>query len=790
MSGGEDYSQFSLLDLFRMEAETHGQTLTAGLLVLERDPTSAEQLEACMRAAHSLKGAARIIDLTPAVDLTHVMEDLFVAAQRRQVTLGREQIDLLLRGVDLLGAIAQAADAAAVAAMQGEVDGLLAALHRSVAGRGAAAAPVTPHPSPVADAPPAPTLLDVPSPAPPDERAPMLPDRQAPVFPPSREPAASARPPPTTAPPPPAAEGAEADRTVRIKAESLSRLLGLAGESLMGARRLRPFTDRLTRLRRRHDDAARAFDALRDALLLLPEAEQLQPALAAARERLAECRHDLNERLAEMEGFDRRAMQLAHRLYDEALESRMRPFEAGVRRHARTVRDLGRDLGKRVRMEIAGGGTPVDRDILERLDAPLGHLLRNAVDHGIEDAEERRAAGKPEEGVVRLEARHHAGLLRITLADDGRGVDLDRLRAAILARGLAAPETVRQLGETELLDFLFLPGFSMKGTVTEISGRGVGLDAVQDLAKQLRGVVRISTRPGQGTCFQFDLPLTLSVIRTLLVEVGGEPYALPLAALQRTLKLPRDAIETMEGQQHFPFEGEHVGLVALRQLLGAAEGGVAGEEVSVVVIGDGRVHYGLAVDRLLARQELVVRPLDPRLGKIAGISAAALMDNGSPVLILDVEDLLRAVEKLTASGRLSKVSAAGPGAKEQRRRVLVVDDSLTIRELERKLLSQRGYQVEVAVDGVDGWNAARTGHFDLIVSDVDMPRMDGIELVRMIRTDPGLRATPVMIVSYKDREEDRRRGLEAGADYYLTKGSFHDETLVRAVVDLIGEAAP
>jgi two-component system sensor histidine kinase and response regulator WspE len=744
MSGaGDDYSQFSLLDLFRLEADTHTQTLTAGLLALEREPTAADHLEACMRAAHSLKGAARIIDLSAAVDLTHAMEDLFVAAQRGQVVLQRGQIDLLLRGVDLLNAIAEAADAAAAGQLRAEVDTLLASLSQP-------AASALPSTLPGFVDPPAPLALRLASPP----------------------------------------EAGEADRMLRITAESLSRLLGLAGESLMEARRLRPFSDRLMHLRRLHFDAARSFDTLRDSLLTEAGAAQVQLELAEARQRLLGCQQYLVERLAEFETFDRRSMQLAHRLYDEALTSRMRPFEDGVRRYARTVRDLGRELGKQVRLEILGGTTPVDRDILERLDAPLGHLLRNAIDHGIEAPEERRAAGKPAEGVIRLEARHHAGLLRIIIADDGHGIKLDLLRAAILARGLAATDTVARLSDAELLEFLFLPGFSMKTTVTEISGRGVGLDAVQDLAKKVRGVVRIVTEPGQGTRFQFELPLTLSVVRTLLVEVGGEPYALPLAGLQCTMKLPRAAIETLQGHQHFLFEGQQIGLVGSHQLLGGTGGELTGDELSVVIIGDQRNSYGLVVDRLLARSELVVRPLDSRLGKVPGVSAAGLLEDGSPVLILDVEDLLRGVEKLAATGRLGKVAAAGPEKSKRRRRVLVVDDSLTIRELERKLLSQHGYEVETAVDGMDGWNAARTGGFDLIITDVDMPRTDGIELVTLIRKDPHLRQTPVMIVSYKDREEDRRRGLEAGADYYLTKGSFHDQTLVQAVVDLIGEAAP
>ncbi len=454
------------------------------------------------------------------------------------------------------------------------------------------------------------------------------------------------------------------------------------------------------------------------------------------------------------------------------------------------VRDLGRALGKNVRLDMAGAATPVDRDILERLDAPLGHLLRNAVDHGIESPAERRAAGKPEEGVVVLKAQHSGGALLIVVSDDGAGVDLDRLRRKLERGGLATAETAAQLSEAELLDFLFLPGFTLKTEVTEVSGRGVGLDVVRDMIRQVGGVVGVTSEIGRGTRFQLQLPLTLSVVRALLVEVGGEAYAFPFAHILRAVNVRRDEIQTLEGRQHFRCEGRQVGLVAAGQLFGGAEAAAAGDALCVVLIGDPANPYGLVVDRFLGGRELVVQRLDPRMGKIMDISAGALMEDGTLVLIADVEDMIVSMKKLSVAQRLVKVggeAAAVPGAR--RKRVLVVDDSLTVREIERKLLGRHGYEIEVAVDGMDGWNAVRAGGFDLVVTDIDMPRMDGIELVTQIKRNPNLKGLPVMIVSYKDREEDRRRGLEAGADYYLTKGSFNDEALIHAVVDLIGEAA-
>jgi len=329
----------------------------------------------------------------------------------------------------------------------------------------------------------------------------------------------------------------------------------------------------------------------------------------------------------------------------------------------------------------------------------------------------------------------------------------------------------------------------MKESVSDISGRGVGLDVVQTTVKELGGRVRISSKSGNGTRFQLELPLTLSLIRTLLVEIAGEPYAIPLARVHRALKLPRERIESVQGRQHFSLHEMQVGLVAAHQVLDLKGAPPSDSEVSILVLGDKTAQYGLVVDRFLGERELVVRTLDPRLGKVKNISSAALMPDGSPVLIIDVDDLTRSIENLVSGQSLSRIgSGADSVATQKKKRVLVVDDSLTVRELERKLLDNGGYHVDVAVDGVDGWNAVRTGQYDLVVTDVDMPRMDGIEFLKLIRQDSRFKSMPVTIVSYKDRQEDRNRGMEAGADYYLTKASFHDDTLLRVVTDLIGSA--
>ncbi|MHC8393089.1 response regulator [Pseudomonas sp. LB3P93] len=757
----EQMRDASLLELFSLEAEAQTQVLSAGLLALERDPTQADHLESCMRAAHSLKGAARIVGVDAGVSVAHVMEDCLVSAQEGRLYLRPEHIDALLQGTDLLMRIATpnnnpgAADIEAyVALMARLLDPLALAMPISTP-----IAPFMTESEPEALAPKVEELVPVaePSPAEPPKK-----NRR------------------TT-------EGGE--RVLRVTAERLNSLLDLSSKSLVETQRLKPHLATMQRLKRMQNNGLRALENLNVHLKEHALSLEAQEALSDARRLLAESQQLLVEKNAELDEFAWQASQRAQVLYDTALACRMRPFADVLSGQVRMVRDLGRSLGKQVRLEIEGEKTQVDRDVLEKLEAPLTHLLRNAVDHGIESPEQRLLAGKPEEGLIRLRASHQAGLLVLELSDDGHGVDLEKVRRSIIERQLSPAETAAQLSEEELLTFLFLPGFSLRDTVTEVSGRGVGLDAVQHMVRQLRGAVVLEQTAGEGSRFHLEVPLTLSVVRSLVVEVGDEAYAFPLAHIERMCDLEPADIVQVEGRQHFWHEGRHVGLVAASQLLQRPASPGGQQTLKVVVIREREAIYGVAVERFVGERTLVVLPLDERLGKVQDISAGALLDDGSVVLIVDVEDMLRSVDKLLNTGRLERIARQGSQAVEAaRKRILVVDDSLTVRELQRKLLLNRGYDVAVAVDGMDGWNALRSEDFDLLITDIDMPRMDGIELVSLLRQDNRLQSLPVMVVSYKDREEDRRRGLDAGADYYLAKASFHDDALLDAVVELIGGA--
>ncbi len=774
----DDLSGFSMLELFRLEAESQTAVLSAGVLAIEELERSPQTVESMMRAAHSLKGAARIVGLDPAVRVAHSLEDVFVAAGKGTFRVQPRHADRLLGGVDFLSSISKADDAleptsdwaARAEQLVAELTTMLAEQESPVpAAAEAPAAKVValiPSGTPQTATPATPQTVSQPQPLPLP-----LPSAAVPAAPPRG--------------------GEQADRVVRVSADSLTRLVGLAGESLVETRQLRPFVDALLQLRASDVDLCDAISAVDEKLksgdVAVPAA--ITAMLTTIRERADANLATLTRHVEDFESFARRNEDLSNRLHHEVIVSRMRPLADGIRGFPRLVRDVARTLGKQVRFEVKGDQTGVDRDILDKLEAPLSHLIRNSLDHGVEMPADREAAGKSAAGTIRLEARHRAGMLQITLTDDGRGIDTEHLRAKAVARGLVARQVADQLTELELLEFLFLPGFSTKDQVTEISGRGVGLDVVQSMVKSVGGSVRVATQPGRQTVFTLQLPITMSVIRALLVQIGGEPYAFPLTRIDQILFCKAGDIRTVEGRQYFDRDGVSIGLVMAAQILEAAAAPPA-DPMPVVVISDRGQQFGMIVDTFLGERDLEVRPLDLRLGKVPDVNSASLLENGDPVLIVDVEDLVRSIDNVLMGRRLSRVEFERMAEQaRQRKRILVVDDSITVRELERQLLHARGFVVDVAVDGMDGWNAIRGTHYDLVVTDVDMPRMDGIGLVTLIKADPTRREIPVVIVSYKDREEDRLRGLDAGANRYLTKSSFHDETFVDTIIDLIGEAA-
>ena len=722
-----------MLDLFRTEVENQVATLNEGLLSLEKDPSATKVLETCMRAAHSLKGAARIVQIEPAVKVAHALEDCFVAAQKGKIVLKPEKMDVVLEGIDFLkgiGLLKEQELPAWVEKQGAQTEALLSRISGLLSGK--------------------------------EEQAEKA--VQAPVEPvPAKE---------TDA------------RTVRIHAENLNRLLAYAAETSVAASTLQTFVDSLRALKIQQKEFMIAVSHL-DELSLDPAVKDQTEEILKQAEAIQQ---DIGKRYSELEIYSRRAQNITKRLYREVLDSRMRPFRESIEALPRMVRDVSRKLGKMVRLEISGKQTKVDRDILEKLEAPLNHLLRNALDHGIETPEERIAAGKPEEGLLHLDASHKGGMLHIQVTDDGRGVDFHKLRKKLLDRKLITDEMSEKLSEQELLQFLFLPGFSTTEQVTELSGRGVGLDIVYNMVREVGGQIHSSSQLNQGMTVLLQLPITLSLLRVLIVEISGDKYAFPLSRIDKTLTVSAEELIVESSKQHgaepdvfLKLDQERVQILFARNVLDLAKTETNEKVHPVILVSDLLSRYGIVVDRLLMQKDLVVRPLDPRLGKVKNIQAASILEDASPVLILDVQDMIRSIDqRVSGTGEASDAHAG--------KRILLVEDSMTVRELARKLLTGRGYQVDTALDGMDGWNALKTASYDLVITDMDMPRMNGIELIKRIRADFKLRTMPVLMVTYKERDEDRHSGLQAGANRYLSKASFHDKSFITAIEELIGDA--
>lgn len=764
-----DLSSLSMFDLFRLEAEKHCSLLSRDLIALQRNPGRRNLLDPLIRACHSMKDAARIVEISGAAELAHAMADVLRLAQADKSVLSHDDIATLLGSVVLLATIAsirESESAGWLVAHQREIEGRVELLQQIAVKRSTSS--------------PASGSAGSTRQEPPEFSAQQLEQSAAPADP---APAAEE---PKTKKAGRRAEDIDGIRSVRVAVQSMDRMMGLAGESFIASRWLPDFSQQLLRLKFRQDELYQLMDKIRETLR---NAEVATPDLRIVDDfkgKLATCRQMLQQDIDALDEHARHAARTSHFLYNEILASKMRPFSEGFRGIPRMVRDLARELGKEARLEVSGSATMVDRDILDKIEAPLTHLIRNCIDHGLESPSERLALGKERQGTVQLKARHSGGMLSISVSDDGRGIDIEKLRRIVVEKKLCDPALALKLADHELLEFLYLPDFSTKEKVSSISGRGVGMDVVHTVVNEVRGKIDVSTRLQKGTTFELQLPLTLSVLGALLAEISGEPYGLPLAAIDYVLQLNRGQIQEIEGRQYFTFKEKRIGIVAAQQVFGTKSPTVTvRESIPVIVFSDKRHSYGLAVDRLLGVRDLVVQRLDTRLGKIKGVDSGSILEDGTPVLIIDIDDVLNSLEQLISGNRLVPIGS-GTDLASGKKRILVADDSITVREVERKMLSARGYDVDVAVDGMDAWNSVRTKNYDLIISDIDMPRLNGFEFVKLIKNDTSLRHLPVIIVSYKDSPEDRNRGLEAGADYYITKGSFQDQALVNAVRELIG----
>ncbi len=461
--------------------------------------------------------------------------------------------------------------------------------------------------------------------------------------------------------------------------------------------------------------------------------------------------------------------------------ARLLPLAGAVPQWRRTVAETAHAMGREVRLVADVGDIEIDRQILDGLRDPIMHLLRNAVDHGIEPPEERAMQGKPRMGTVVVRARAAGMLIELEVSDDGRGMDAAKIARRALERGLVTPERLHHASAAEILDMVFLPGLSTAGSINALSGRGVGLDVVRQRLADLGGHARVAAPTLGGSTFQMDVPATVVSTKGLLVRAARAAFVLPMAYVVRTFRAAPTDVRAIDGMSAIEDAlGEPLRLRWLSSI--AAEPRRADRErLVVVVISNGVRRLGLVVEELVGEVEAVTKRLPWNVPRVAGIAGAMILGTGVVALVLDAPQLFGA--ELDWSSERKEGPGEGPAARK--RRVLVADDSLTSRTLERNILVAAGYEVETANDGESAWQALQGGAFDLLVSDVQMPAPDGVELTRRIRADARLRTLPVILVTSLDRPADLARGAAAGADEYIVKGSFDQRRLLEAVARLL-----
>lgn len=723
-----------LMGTFLGELEEHVRTLVRDLLALEQGTAEAERaqlLASVFRAAHSLKGAARAVDLNPVAGLCHGLEELLAALRDGRRPLDPPSFQLLFATVDTLEAVGktlQAGRPLEVAA----IDALVPALE-------AAAKGATPRmPAPKAEEEPRPQ------------------------------------------------KAASVGATVRLPLARLEALSSLSRELLVARRRLGVRASELVELgdfvgqwrlgwRRMMHDVERALAAGQ---------------MGAHAERCREVIRQVDANLTRVEG-DLARYSSAHARDLRALDGIAEPLEHQIRRARmfsmseldpalrRAVRDTASSTGKLAELVLDLEAAEVDRAVLDHLRDPLVHLVRNAVVHGIEPPEVRADRGKAREGTIRVSASLRGGTVEVRVEDDGRGIDQRAVDRRAAEMGLSV-----QGSEQERLRLIFTPELSTSAGVTQFAGRGVGLDVVKSDVEAIHGRVELESTPGQGTTFSLTVPITLSVIRALLVSAGGLELCFASTNVVRLLRLERAELRTVEGREVLPFEGELLPLASLAGALGRAlRLGAEEAKLPVVVVAAGARRAAFVVDALIAEREVVVQSLGPRLPSVACVAGATVLETGAVALLLRASDLLERVHRggeLIATG----FAALALEARPERKTVLVVDDSVTTRTLEKTLLESAGYLVLTAADGMEAWQLLQSQRVDVVVSDVEMPRMDGFALTRALRESSWLRSLPVILVTGLGSDQDRARGLEAGASAYLVKSAFDQTELLEVVAQL------
>ena len=776
-----------IMEDFLIEAFELIEQIDHDLVELEANPEDLELLNRIFRVAHTVKGSSSFLNFDVLTELTHHMEDVLNKARKGELKITPDIMDVVLESVDMMkGLLESIRDNGSDAAAGIDIKNIcvrLTQISEGEAPSAAAEAPAAPAPEPVKEPEPV---------APAEEAAPEVSDAElsklsdseveaeierllkvrkaedqarraskgiAPKSPEEIAPAASAAPAPAAKPAPsrerdadkkvPAASSSSAvaqEQTIRVEVKRLDHLMNLIGELVLGKNRLLKI----------YDDVEERYEGEK----FLEELNQVVSSLSLVTTDI----------------------QLA------VMKTRMLPIAKVFNKFPRMIRDLSRDLGKQIDLEISGEETELDKSIVEEIGDPLVHIIRNSCDHGIEDPETRKAMGKPEKGLVQLKAYNEGNHIVVEIVDDGKGLDADMLKAKSIEKGIITEREADAMSEKEAFGLIFKPGFSTAAKVTNVSGRGVGMDVVKTNIEKLNGIIDIESEVGKGTVMKLKIPLTLAIIQSLLVGTQEEFYAIPLASVLETVRVPIDDIYTIDGKNVLRLRDEVLSLVRLSDVFGVNKVFDGGDQTYVVIIGVAEAKLGIIVDTLVGQEEIVIKSMGDYLQNIPGIAGATIRGDGRVTLIIDVGAMMEMAKDIKVNIRAEMEDSTKAKEKPSDYKVLIVDDSKMDRTIMQKSLEPIGVTIIEATNGVEALNIIKSGEhaFDAVLIDIEMPRMDGYTLAGEIRKYSKYRTLPLIAVTSRTSKTDRLRGVEVGMTEYITKpySSEYLENVVRKNIKL------
>ena len=776
-----------IMEDFLIEAFELIEQIDHDLVELEANPEDLELLNRIFRVAHTVKGSSSFLNFDVLTELTHHMEDVLNKARKGELKITPDIMDVVLESVDMMkGLLESIRDNGSDAAAGIDIKNICVRLTQISEGEAPSAAAEAPA------AAPAPEPVKEPEPATPaEEAAPEVSDAElsklsdseveaeierllkvrkaedqarraskgiAPKSPEEIAPAASAAPAPAAKPAPsrerdadkkvPAvSSGAVAqEQTIRVEVKRLDHLMNLIGELVLGKNRLLKI----------YDDVEERYEGEK----FLEELNQVVSSLSLVTTDI----------------------QLA------VMKTRMLPIAKVFNKFPRMIRDLSRDLGKQIDLEISGEETELDKSIVEEIGDPLVHIIRNSCDHGIEDPETRKAMGKPEKGLVQLKAYNEGNHIVVEIVDDGKGLDADMLKSKSIEKGIITEREADAMSEKEAFGLIFRPGFSTAAKVTNVSGRGVGMDVVKTNIEKLNGIIDIESEVGKGTVMKLKIPLTLAIIQSLLVGTQEEFYAIPLASVLETVRVPIDDIYTIDGKNVLRLRDEVLSLVRLSDVFGVEKVFDGGDHTYVVIIGVAEAKLGIIVDTLVGQEEIVIKSMGDYLQNIPGIAGATIRGDGRVTLIIDVGAMMEMAKDIKVNIRAEMEDSTKAKEKPSDYKVLIVDDSKMDRTIMQKALEPTGVTIIEATNGVEALNVIKSGEhsFDAILIDIEMPRMDGYTLAGEIRKYSKYRNLPLIAVTSRTSKTDRLRGVEVGMTEYITKpySAEYLENVVRKNIKL------